>query len=541
MFESKTNLPSPINIKRELEKYNQRYVNNQSSYFNAKAVEGAKTSFFNPYRTSFNWYGNLKTIDRYTNRDVSCETLRRVAKKAWLINACILNVQRKIKPFLKPSTNKNNRGFVIHKKGETVEETLKGGKTNKKIIEIQEFMSNCGADENSDRDTLVKYGMKLVRDVSTIDQVSTEIIRDRSGKVCGFIAIDSATIEKVAPNQDNPQNIKYVQIIDSIPHAYYNQGSIVVDYMNPRTDIEYSNYGYSFVEQAVDLVTSHINTFCYNSGFFTENKLPKGMLLVNGDPDQDNVEMMEDYITDIMSGNPSSQWRIPIIPSGSEQGDIKWVQLGGNNREMEFQQWLDFLTSGIVCLFGCSMEELGLQSAKSQAMFERNNAPYLEASKSLVLGDMLSFLQDYLNRILSLAYPDYEFEFVGYEKEDQKAVVDITKSELESYKTLNEVRVEKGLPKIKAEWADQCPANPQFVQMFQAAQQQDMGGDMGEDGFGDEGGEDEGNDGGVDEGAWADIGGDNVDGDDTESVDNSDGDDNSGETDTEINKSINIW
>ena len=142
---------------------------------------------------------------------------------------------------------------------------------------------------------------------------------------------------------------------------------------------------------------------------------------------------------------------------------------------MEFQGWLDFLTSAIVSLFGCSMEELGLHSSKSQPVFERNTAPEIEASKSLVLGDMLSFLQQYLNQIIEKVFPGYEIEFVGYERDDPKQIIDLAKGELESYKTLNEVRKEKGLKPIEADWADKCPANPQLVQMYQAAQM-DAGG-----------------------------------------------------------------
>ena len=130
------------------------------------------------------------------------------------------------------------------------------------------------------------------------------------------------------------------------------------------------------------------------------------------------------------------------------------------------------------------MEELGLHSQKSQAMFERDGKTRIEQSKSNILGDVLSFLQDYVNRILDIAYPEYKLEFVGYEKDDPKAIVDIDKSEIEAYKTLNEKREEKGMKKLDADWAD-IPLNPQAVQLFQAAQAQEgtdeQGGEDGSD------------------------------------------------------------
>lgn len=506
----------PIDIKREInraKKYAKAYV--PTDYARAKHG-GSQSSFFDPFRNIENEYGNLRTADGHYNREVDCQTLRRVSKKAWIINLCIINVQKKIKPFLKPSTNRNLRGFVVKKIGEDVIKAA--GQKSEARTEIEQFLLNTGIEKSPDRDNFTRYCIKILRDALEIDQVATEIGRTVSGKVYAFWAVDGATIERVLPNQDNPLHIKYVQVIDSIPQAFYPEDSMIFDYQNPRSDVRYSFYGYSPVEQAIDLITSTINAFTYNAGFFTENKLPRGMLLLDGNANQETVEQMEDYLCDIMSGTTANQWRVPIIPAGNgasgENNSIKWVSLGGTNKEMEFQGWLDFLTSAIVSLFGCSMEELGLHSSKSQPMFEHNTTPEIEASKSLVLGDMLAFLQQYINQILEKAYPGYEIEFVGYERDDPKQILDLTKTELESFKTLNEVRKEKGLKPIEADWADKCPANPQFVQMYQSAQM-DGGGmedpDAAEDGeetggdFGEENAEEASDN--VDNDAWGEIAG----------------------------------
>lgn len=520
----------PIDIKREInraKKYARAYV--PTDYARAKQG-GSQSSFFDPYRNIENEYGNLRTADGHYNREVDCQTLRRVSKKAWIINLCIINVQKKIKPFLKPSTNRNLRGFVVKKIGEDVIKAA--GQKSEARTEIEQFLLNTGIEKSPDRDNFTRFCIKILRDALEIDQVATEIGRTVSGKVYAFWAVDGATIERVLPNQDNPFHIKYVQVIDSIPQAFYPEDSLIFDYQNPRSDVRYSFYGYSPVEQAIDLITSTINAFTYNAGFFTENKLPRGMLLLDGNANQETVEQMEDYLCDIMSGTTANQWRVPIIPAGNgtsgENNSIKWVSLGGTNKEMEFQGWLDFLTSAIVSLFGCSMEELGLHSSKSQPMFEHNTTPEIEASKSLVLGDMLAFLQQYINQILEKAYPGYEIEFVGYERDDPKQILDLTKTELESFKTLNEVRKEKGLKPIEADWADKCPANPQFVQMYQSAQM-DGGGmedpdaaeDEGEEGadFGEENADENEN---VDNDAWNDIAG-------NDKVNNAENEDNAGE------------
>ncbi len=470
----------PINVEHELKKITRNAKRFQNTDYFKETKDGFQSAFFDPYTAVENSYGNLRTADRYMNREVDCQTLRRVSKKAWIINLCISNVQKRIRPFLKPSTDRNLRGFVVKKIGEDVIKAA--GEKSEKKTEIESFLRNTGFEKSADRDNFDRFCTKIIRDTLEIDQVATEIGYTRAGKPYAFWAVDGATIEKVLPDQENPYDIKYVQIVNSIPTAYYPEGTLIFDYQNPRTDVNFSFYGYSYVEQAIDLITSNINAFTYNAGFFTENKLPRGMLLLDGNASQETVEQMEDYLTDIMSGTTANQWRIPIIPSGngkgSESNSIKWVSLNGTNREMEFQNWLDFLTSGIVSLFGCSMEELGLHSSKSQPMFEHNTAPEIEASKSLVLGDMLAFLQQYINQIIEKVFPGYELEFVGYERDDPKQIAELAKMELESYKSLNEIRKAKGLPKIDADWADKCPANPQLVQLYQSAAQAEQGSGM---------------------------------------------------------------
>jgi hypothetical protein len=469
----------PVNIQREIARYYQRNQRLGAYQRSAGNNNGLQAALYDPLLMTDNRYGGLRTVSQYQNGSISCDTLRRVSTKCWIIQACILNVQKKIKPFLKPSTDRNVRGFTILKKGEDISRV--SNKESPEREKIERFLLETGLVHDQDReDNFIKYGTKLVRDILEIDRISTEIQYTRSGDPYAFWAIDAATIEKVIPGQENPENIKYVQVIDHIPYAFYTGDELIFDFQNPRTDILHSFYGYSYVEQAIDLVTSVINAFTYNSGFFTENKLPRGMLLIDGDASQQTINMIEDYLAEIMSGTPSSQWKIPILPSGVKTGEgsggIKWVPLTGTNKDMEFMGWIDYCHSGVAAIFGSTLEDLGIHSQKSQPVYENSREPVLKSTKSLILGDLLSFLQSYINRIIEKINPNYEIEFVGYERDDPKEVLNLDKGEVESYKTLNEKREEKGLKKLDQPWAD-IPLNAQAVQLYRESQ---MGGSMGD-------------------------------------------------------------
>jgi len=174
---------------------------------------GLQSFLYDPLQLVDNRYGTLRTADRFQNRSISPTILRRVASKAWIISICKLNMIRHIEPFLKPSTNKNLRGFIIKKKGEDISKSA--GKKSKEADAVESFLLNTGFEEDEDReDTFIKYCTKIINDFFDIDQIATEIRYNRIGKPFDFWAIDAATIEKVIPGQNNPEKIKYVQVIN---------------------------------------------------------------------------------------------------------------------------------------------------------------------------------------------------------------------------------------------------------------------------------------------------------------------------------------
>jgi hypothetical protein len=451
------------------------------TYSNEKPNKDLKSFFFDPLALETNYYGTVRTISPYYGRPITCRILRRVSEKAWIINLCIATTIKQARPYLKETTDENQRGFRIRSR-KAVEGKRDMTDTEKKEAQrLALFFLQTGDVEDPNRtDDLDKYATKIIRDIYQLDQISTELQRTRGNEVCAFWAMDTATIEVALPNTERMTGVKYAQVINHVPYAYYRREDLIFDCMNPRTDIEKAGYGYSIVEQAIDLVTSSINTFMYNAGFFTENKLPRGILLLNGSADQDEIEDIEDYIANLMSGPPTSQWRVPIIPTGrsknSENGGgrlFEWVNLQGTNKEMEFQSWYDLQLSGVVAMFGKSMEELGLHSQKSQPLLGVNVEPRMEASKSLGLGDLLTFLQKHFNQILQYKNPAYVFEFVGYEKDDPRLTLDIMKGEVESIKALNEKRAEIGLEALdisKIKNPADLPMNPQIIQAWQSLQ-----------------------------------------------------------------------
>lgn len=420
---------------------------------------------------------------------VDYRILRRIAEEAWLVNTLIIHLQNQVRPFLKPSTDKNVRGFHLRLKDRD-KSPSPAAKEYLKTLEQFFIKTGFGPDPER-RDDIVHFGMKLVRDYLTVDQVTTELQSTAGGDLFAFWAADPATIMRVTEEgYEGDDAIRFIQQINSIETAYYTDKDLIFDYGNPRSDIEYSGYGYSRVEAAARLIIAQIQSFAYQAGALTEDALPRGAILLNGDAGMEDVEMIQDYIIDIMSGGPGSKWKIPIIPGGmggdGKNNALQWVNFRNTSREMEFVEWTDMLWSAVCALFGTDMEELGLKSSKSGSMLGANVAPRLEESKSRGLSTVLSFIESHFQKILDRIDDRIDFEFIGYEKDDPKAKGDLEEQQLRTWRTIDDIRREKDEEPFNQPWS-KMPLNAYTVQMKQA-EMMGGGGAMG-GAPGDEGGQ----------------------------------------------------
>jgi hypothetical protein len=403
----------------------------------------------------------------------SMELFRRISEKAWLINVVIGHVIDKVIPYMNPISDKGRRGFEICLKDPDKKITAK---QKKRAKEIQEFFLKTGWDNSlQHEDDLPAYTKKILRDLLTLDQTAAEKLWSRAGEILSFEAIDAATILRCTEEGlDGDDKIRYVQMIESQIVSQYQGHQILFQFDNPRTDVKHYGYGYSKVEQAVELIVSSINTFAYNAGAFTEDKLPRGMILLSGDVGMEEVEEIEDYLIDVMGPQgiygASQRWGIPIIPSGKsgDKSSIQWQPMGNSNQEMQYSRWQDFLNMGIAALYGVDIESTGIKSEKAAKILESGSAEAHKYSDDKGIGNALTFLRRHFQNILDDIDPEFSFVFHGFEQDDAKELREATESELKTYKSLNEIRLENDLEPIDAKWADIPGAqNPQYVQLYQ--------------------------------------------------------------------------
>lgn len=140
-----------------------------------------------------------------------------------------------------------------------------------------------------------------------------------------------------------------------------------------------------------------------------------------------DIEMLDEKHQLVVNGIlTSNSHKVPVIESGGAK--INWIPMQMNNRDMEFQLWMDFLISMSCAIFKIDPTECGfnLQNSSSQMFGQDGQKERLKHSQSKGLVPILKLVQRTFTKfIVEQIDEDYEFIFTGVEQEDQIAALDM--------------------------------------------------------------------------------------------------------------------
>ena len=402
---------------------------------------------------------------------ISYTVLRRMAERLSAVSMIINTREQQIMPFLIPATEVGQPGFVIYKKGK---QDKRFKSNDKRAEEITEFVNQTGFIYDPFReDDFIDFGKMLMREMLTIDQVAIELQRNRKGEIAAFWLIDGATIRRTTmKGYEGKKKIQFVQLLEEQVVAEYTKEELIFDYMYKRVAIPHRGYGYSLLEQAVDLITTLILGISYNRDIFTKEKIPKGFIALQGEADRETIEAIERYWYMAMSGS-GAQFTVPILPSGKDGVSLEFKTLNPSNRDIEYHKLMLFFLSLFAAVFGMDLAELGIKTDTTQQVLGENTEGRVKYSKSRGVDSILSFIKGIMNKIIKKVDEDYVYDFVGINKEDEKEKYSIVKSAVEANRTINEMREEDGLDPLSGGEND-VVLNPQATQERASAKQQEM-------------------------------------------------------------------
>ena len=149
----------------------------------------------------------------------------------------------------------------------------------------------------------------------------------------------------------------------------------------------------------------------------------------------------------------NGSWQIPVVSAE----DVKFVNMTPTANDMQFEKWLNFLINIISSLYGIDPAEINFPnrggatgSKGGSTLNEADPGKKLQQSQNKGLQPLLKFIEDLVNtHILSEFGDKYLFQFVGGDARSEQQKLEILQLEGKVFKTVNEIRKEKGLPPIE--------------------------------------------------------------------------------------------
>ena len=424
-------------------------------------------------------------------------TLKRMSKTP-IVNSIIKTRKNQVADFAEPQEDKYSNGFVVRKKKKMgIEQKM--SESDKKIAwQITEFLMNGGNTAAWDKDDFDTFIRKIVEDSLIYDQLTFEIIRNRRGDIESFLATDAATFriadsyfEKDYHNNFFARNgagvwnernefgervhgyyPAYVQIYQNAKVNEFYPWELCFGVRNPSTSINANGYGCSELEDLINVVTALLWGDEYNRKFFSQGSAPKGLLRIKGTNNEAALQQFkqqwQSMITGVMQG-----WKTPVV-----EADIDWIDLQKNNRDMEYQSWMEYLIKLACAIYSIDPTEIGWDISRSggnSGLFEGSQAERLQHSKDKGLYPLLKFIQRQINKyIVEQINPDFEFVFMGLNGMTISEELEMDIKKIGSFQTVNEIREKYELKPL--EYGD-IPENSVLISAKNQAQmqQQQMG------------------------------------------------------------------
>lgn len=425
-------------------------------------------------------------------------TLRRMSQIP-AVSAIINTRLNQVARFAKRPRFNGDTGFQITLKDK---EAKMSDKQKKRAKEIEDFFLKTGWEKNKVRkDNFNTFLRKIVRDSLTLDVLTFEKVGTFGGAIQGkqdvaeIWAIDGATIELVINNPtgegttyelpvykpetksgiQNAGDIAYVQKVNGVITAEYTEDEMAFAIRNPRTDLDYVDFGMSELETLIEIVTGIVNGVRYNTSYFSHSHLPQGVLELVGRYKDEHLQAFKRHWKTLTDG-ASGKWSVPVM--GFEEGQgFKFTPFKNSNKDMEFNEFLEFLFNIACAVYQIDPNEVGFKSWTSGSGMTQtdNTQAKMDSSQDKGFHPLMDFLADTFNHeIVDLIDDEFVFEWIGVSEEDADKKLEREKTEIEmGKKTINEIRKENDLEPIDEPWAN-APANPQLIQVFMNGLQQEQ-------------------------------------------------------------------
>lgn len=321
-----------------------------------------------------------------------------------------------------------------------------------------------------------------------LDKICFFIRRTNSGRPLGMILIDPLCVKYILPNRYSPSrwDNKEVEELSAdlgMPGKIYEdefrylllnryktrvakftRKSMVVSHFFKGSSIQDTYKGCSVIEQAIRIVTSIINSLELNASRMTNNRVPTGILALQGASNINQIQLERfKKLLWAQSQGPSNKWKIPVVAL-PEKNQLQWVSFQESNKDTEYFNWMSLCFTILCRLSGTSAEELDLASNRGTlqnrgSLFQQSQEGIYRRSVDTGLVTFLNMFSEYFIDDVGLIQdlggsPDWRSKFEGLDKKDEKEKEDLYTKSLSNHASLNEILAAEGKKPYKLQLGD---------------------------------------------------------------------------------------
>lgn len=459
---------------------------------------GSKAILTDPFydHAAHNYFLSKSKISRIANR-----TLREISMRDWLVNAILQIRGDTVLRFSRPQEKKHDMGFRFVKTNHH-EPVSQDDIDNIRMLE--DYVYHCGRTDGTPRGEEMLFGefVKLITwDALTFGHIAVEKVLTRKGSLHRFRPLPAETVYRVNPNvsknavenqakvalemyhkkrSDNDprgdgqintpdmEYLKYVQqTMDMRVVNVFGDEDMIFKLFNPKNFADSNGYAISMVEQAVIMITNHLNVESYNANYFTHGYAARGILHLKGTVTQNTLASFRRQFYNTISGS-NNAWRTPIV-AGLD--DVQWIPMSGSAREMEYINFNSHVMRSICAQFQIDPIEVGLDyltTANGRAASQAKESGQFKITYSRERGllPILYFIEDLVNQevVPSLdkeLAAKYRFKFVGYTDDTPQTDISLRQAQMTVFSSMNDLLKNEDRKPIDHPIAD-LPLNQAF-------------------------------------------------------------------------------
>lgn len=288
------------------------------------------------------------------------------------------------------------------------------------------------------------FFLKVAKDILVMDAGGIEKERSLSGGIAALWPMDGATIS--IETDETGQVLGFWQGEGTPDAQHFDRQDLIYLLQNPST---YTVYGTSPIETVWQSVAGDLFANQYNSKYFEKHGVPSGLLSLLGVKSEDEfIRFMRDWER-VLKENPHN---IPVIWAQ----DAKFTSLSGNNRDMQFLEYLSYLIKRICMVYRVTPSELGFTDSSMSGLGSTTASQQADIFESKAIAPLLHLFARKLTKELvwdEFGFKDLQFKFIAKDTaaEDRQRAQEAEDLK-NSLTCINEIRATRGQKPVPWGW-----------------------------------------------------------------------------------------